>query len=114
MRNKIVKIAEMVLLAVTFPLWFVKLFVDVGYLLNQDGDVVKVVFRYSMYENICDIAPCLAYIAMAIGVFAIVWNMATLRSGNKKLQIVSHIVFGVAIVGWIMLLLNASAVARGY
>ena len=65
MKNKIFNIVEIILSAITFPLWFIKMFVGIGHLPNQEtGEIVEVVFRHSMYENICDGAhPFLAYIA---------------------------------------------------
>ena len=74
MKNKILNIVEFVLSIVTFPLWFIKMFVGIGHLPNQEtGEIVEVVFRHSMYENICDGAhSVLAYIAMAIIIASII------------------------------------------
>ena len=115
MKDKILNIVEIVLSAITFPLWFVNMFVGIGHLPNQAGEIVEVVFRHSMYENICDGAhPFLAYIAMGAISSAIVLNIINLKLSNKKLQIVNNIVFGVAIGLFIILLLYASTVGRGY
>ena len=115
MKNKILNIVEIVLSVITFPLWFIKMFVGIGHLPNQAGEIVEVVFRHSMYENICDGAhPFLAYIAMAVIVSAIALNIVNLKLSNKKLQTISNIVFGMAIGLFIILLLYASTVARGY
>lgn len=116
MKNKILNIVEIVLSAITFPLWFIKMFIGIGHLPNQEtGEIVEVVFRHSMYENICDVShPVLAYIAMAIIIASIVLNVVNLKLSNKKLQTISNIVFGVAIGLFIILLLYASTVARGY
>lgn len=116
MKSKILNIVEIVLSVVTFPLWFIKMFVGIGHLPNQEtGEIVEVVFRHSMYENICDGAhPFLAYIAMAIITASIILNVINLKLSNKKLQTISNIVFGVAIGLFIILLLYASTVARGY
>lgn len=115
MKNKILNIVEIILLVITFPLWFIKMFVGIGHLPNQAGEIVEVVFRHSMYENICDGAhPFFAYIAMAVIVSAIALNVVNIKLSNKKLQTISNIVFGVAIGLFIILLLYASTVARGY
>ena len=115
MKNKILNIVEIILSVITFPLWFIKMFVGIGHLPNQAGEIVEVVFRHSMYENICDGAhPFLAYIAMAVIVSAIALNIVNLKLSNKKLQTISNIVFGVAIGLFIILLLYASTVSRGY
>ena len=116
MKNKILNIVEIVLSAITFPLWFIKMFVGIGHLPNREtGEIVKVVFRHSMYENICDGEnPFLAYIPMAIMIASIILNAVNLKFSNKKLQTISNIVFGTAMGLFIILLLYASTVARGY
>jgi hypothetical protein len=115
MKNRILNVVEIVLSAITFPLWFVKLFVGIGHLPNQSGEIVEVVFRHSMYENICDgVHPFLAYITMAVMSSAIVLNIVNIKFNNKKLQIISNIVFGVAIGLFFVLLLYASTLGRGY
>ena len=116
MKNKILNIVEIVLSAATFPLWLIKIFVGIGHLPNQEtGEIVQVIFHHSMYENICDGAhPSLAYIAMAITIASVVLNVINLKSSNKKLQNTSNILFGLAIGLFIILLLYASTVARGY
>ena len=116
MKNKILNIVEIVLSAITFPLWFIKMFVGIGHLPNQEtGEIVEVVFRHSMYENICDGAhPFLAYIAMATIISEIALNIVNLKLNNKKLQIINNIVFGVAMGLFLVLLLYASTVSRGY
>ena len=115
-KNKILSIVEIVLAAITFPLWFIKMFAGVGHLPNKEtGEIVEVVFRHSMYENICDGAhPFLAYMAMATILFAIILNVANLKLNNKKLLIINNIAFGVAIGLFAILLLYASTVTRGY
>ena len=115
MKNKILNIVEIILSVITFPLWFIKMFVGIGHLPNQAGEIVEVAFRHSMYENICDgTHPFLAYIAMTVIVSAIALNIVNLKLSNKKMQTISNIVFGVAIGLFIILLLYASTVARGY
>ena len=62
MKKAILSIVEIVLSVITFPLWFIKIFVGIGHLPDKEtGEIVEVVFRHSMYENICDGAhPLLA------------------------------------------------------
>ena len=115
MKNKILCIAEIFLSAVTFPLWFVKILVGIGHLPNQSGEIVEVVFRHSIYENICDGAhPFLAYMAMAILSSSIILNLVNLKLKNKKLQLIGNIVFGVAMGLFLILALYASTIGRGY
>ena len=116
MKNKTMNSVEMILTVVTLPLWFIKMFVGIGHLPNQEsGEIVEVIFRHSMYENICDGAhPFLAYIAITIIITSIILSVLNLNLSNKKLHTVSNIVFGVAIGLFIILLLYASTVSRGY
>ena len=115
MKHKVWNIVKIVLSALTFPLWFIKMFVGIGHLPNQSGEIVKVVFHHTMYENICDGAhPILAYTAMVTVIFAITFNIIDLKLSNKKLQSLSNISFGVAIGLFITLLLYASTVTRDY
>lgn len=115
MKSKIVNIAEIVLSAITFPLWFIKMFVGIGHLPNAEGEIVEVIFRHSMYENICDATHhVLAYIAMAAVAASIILNIIDLKLSNKKLQTLGNIVFWVAMGLFIILLLYASTVNRGY
>jgi len=115
MKSKILNIVEIVLSAITLPLWFIKMFVGIGHLPNQEGEIVEVVFRHSMYENICGIShPVIAYIAMAAIIASIVLNAANLKLSNRKLQTIGNVVFGAAIGVFIILLLYASTVHRGY
>ena len=115
MKNKILNNIKIILLALTFPLWFIKMFVGIGHLPNQAGEIVEVVFRHSMYENICDGAhPFLAYMSMAITISAISMNVVNLKLNNKKLRTISNIIFWVAIGLFVVLLLYASSLGRGY
>lgn len=115
MKNKILNIVELVLSVITLPLWFIKMFVGIGHLPNQSGEIVEVVFRHSMYENICDGAhPILIYISITITFFAIVLNGVNFKLSNKNLQIINNIIFGVAIGLFIVLLLFATTLGRGY
>lgn len=93
------------------------MFVGVGHLPDQaTGEIVEVIFRHSMLENVGDLAhPILAYIAMAIAVVSAVINVIALKySDNKKIKITANVTFGVAIVLFLILMLLASTVARGY
>ena len=115
MKRTILNIAKITLSAVTFPLWFIKIFIGIGYLPSKDGEPLKVVFRHSMYENICDGAsPFLVYLAMTTAISAIVLNIVSLKIRSKKLQTIGNIIFGAAIGLFLILMLYASTVARGY
>ena len=116
MKNTIFSISKIVLSLATIPLWFVKMFVGIGHLPNQTGEIVEVIFRHSMLENVGALAnPILAYIAMAIAVVSAFINAIALKySDSMKIKITSNVTFGVAMGFFLILMLLASTVARGY
>ena len=92
------------------------MFIGIGHLPDREtGEIVKVIFRHSMYENVCDgSTPILAYIPMGIMLISILLNVVNLKCNHKKLQTLSNTVFWVAIAAFAILLFYASTVARGY
>ena len=116
MKNTIFSISKIVLSLATIPLWFVKMFVGIGHLPNQTGEIVEVIFRNSMLENVGALEnPILAYIAMAIAVVSAVINAIALKHPNSKgIKITANVAFGVTIGLFLILMLLASTVARGY
>ena len=117
MKNTIFSISKIILSVVTIPLWFVKMFVGVGHLPDQaTGEIVEVIFRHSMLENVGDLShPILAYIVMAIAAVSAFINTIALKySDSKKIKITSNVTFGVAMGFFLILMLLASTVARGY
>ena len=117
MKKHIFYISKIILSVATIPLWFVKIFVGIGHLPDQTtGEIVEVIFRHSMLENVGDLAhPILAYIAMAIAVVSVVMNTFALKSPDSKgIKITANVAFGVAIGLFLILLLLASTIARGY
>ena len=115
MKNKVFAIVKSVLSVATIPLWFVKMFVGVGHLPDQSGKIHEVIFRHSMFENICGgFSPALPWIAMVLALASAVLNLLVLKTDNKKLRVFSNIAFGVAMVAFIVLQLMASTVTRGY
>ncbi len=115
--KKIFPIFKSILSVVTIPLWFIRMFVGVGHLPDQTtGEIVEVIFRHSMLENVGDLThPVLAYISIAISLISAVVNAIVLKfPGNKKLRICSDIAFGTAIGLFLIFLLLAFTVRRGY
>ena len=117
MKKLIISISRIVLSSATIPLWFVKMFVGVGHLPDQaTGEIVKVIFRHSMFENVGDLVhPILAYIAMAIAVVSVIMSSIALKSpDNKGVKATANVAFWVAIGLFLILLLLGSTVSRGY
>ena len=117
MKKHIFSASKIILSMATIPLWFIKIFVGVGHLPDQTtGEIVKVIFRHSMLENVGDLAhPIVVYIAIAIALTSAVMNAVVLKFPNgKTIKITANVAFGVAIGLFLILLLLASTVARGY
>ena len=115
MKNKVFCIVKSLLSAVTVPLWFVKIFKGVGHLPDASGEIHEVIFRHSMFENICDgFSPAPFWIFVVLASVSILLNVLVLKSDSKKMRLWANIAFGVAMVAFIILQLLASTVARGY
>ena len=117
MKKTSLYLMKILILVATVPLWFVKMFEGVGHLFNPEtGGVVDVVFQHSMLENISDgWNPVFAYGSMAVTLAAVVLNVAVLKASNsERLRTSSSIMFWVAAGLFVLLLLLASAVGRGY
>ena len=116
MKKRIFSISKIVLSLATIPLWFVEMFIGVGHLPNQAGEIVEVIFRHSMLENVGDLVhPILAYISMAIAIVSAVINAIALKSPDSKgIKITANVAFGVAIGLFLILMLLASTVSRCY
>lgn len=116
MKKIILPIVEIVLSLLTFPIWFLKLFIGIGYLPNKEtGEIVKTIFHHSMYENICDSTSIfIPYLTMAIIVISIIFNILNLIINSKKLAKISNIIFAISTIFFALLFLYASTVTRGY
>ena len=93
------------------------MFVGVGHLPDQTtGEIVEVIFRHSMFENIGELVyPILAYSVIAITLLSVIMNTIVLLSfDNKAIKITGNGLFVVSIGLFLILLLLASTVARGY
>lgn len=100
------------------PLWFVKFFHVVGHLPGQsDPDtIVQVDFYHSMYENVnADIFGFMFPVSIGLIAISVIFSAVCLKfTSNKKMQTVGHIIFGVTVGAFLLSLLLASTVRRGY
>ena len=99
------------------PMWFAKIFNGVGHLPDQvTGEVVEVIFRHSMFENICDgYNSIFAYVSIVLAVVAAIFNIIALKyRDSERIQKISNIVLGAAVGLFVIMLLLASSVGRGY
>lgn len=116
MKKLIYPIIKITTSLLTIPLWFVKFFVGIGHLPDQNtGEIVEVHFYHSMYENINDLdLGILFYISIIIVLSSVVLSVITTRVSNKKINIISNVFSVVTIVSFLLCLVVASTVARGY
>lgn len=116
MKKVILGVGKIVLSVITIPLWFIKMFVDVGHLPDPSGAVREVIFRYSMLENVAALSlSAFAYLSMALAAGSVIVNILSLKfSDNKKLNATSNILFSCSTALFLILLILASTVARGY
>lgn len=105
----------MLLSALTFPLWFVKMFIDVAVLPDVEGNMHRIIYRYSMYENVCElIGPFFPCLAMAIAASVILLNAINIVLRKKNLQIVCNVMFCLTVALFLFLAFVASCVGRNY
>ena len=117
MKKRTLALIKIVFSIATIPLWFVKMFVGIGHLPDRDtGEIVEVIFRHTMLENIGDlIHPILAYVAMTLACISALMNAIVLKfPDNKAMKLTANVFFGIAIGIFLILLLMASTVSRGY
>ena len=117
MKKQLFNFIKIIFSIANISLWFVPLFKSVGYLPSEIGDNIhRVEFWHTAYENIGDLLhPIVAYISIFISVASIVLSViAIIFSKNKKVNFISNVVFIISITLFIVLLIVASSVGRGY
>lgn len=116
MKKIIIGLSKMILSLVQIPLWFIKLFHDVGHLPNADtGEIDEVHFYHSMFENISDLdCSFFLYISIGLVVLSVSLTIVSIIKNNKKINLSSNMILIISIVSFIIFLIMASTVARGY
>ena len=117
MKKRLINIGEILISLGMIPLWFVKFFHGVGHLPSQsDPDIiVQVDFYHSMYENINADFDFMFPVSMALIALSVIFSAVCLKfPNNKKMQTAGHIIFGITVGVFLLSLLLASTVKRGY
>ena len=115
MKKIIFPIIKILTSILTIPLWFIKFFVGVGHLPDDTGEIVEIHFYHSMYENINDMdLGLLFYIAVILCLSSAILSIITIKVSDKRLYKISDVVFVISIALFLLFLLIASTVARGY
>lgn len=116
MKKIIFPIIKILTSILTIPLWFIKFFVGIGHMPNVDtGKIEEVRFYHSMYENISDMdLGLLFYLSIILVLSSVILSAITIKVSDKRLYKISNVVFIVTISSFLLFLLIASTVARGY
>ena len=84
MKKVILGVGKIALSVITIPLWFIKMFVDVGHLPDPSGAVREVIFRYSMLENVAALSlSAFAYLSMALAAGSVIVNILSPRDSIR-------------------------------
>lgn len=116
----IIEIVKIVINCVTVPLYFIKFFCDEAILpgFNENGEEVihSIYFYYSIFDKIDrEGIGFLLWGAIATIIVSIALSLLSITvKDNKALKIASHIVFGVAVVLFFVLLFIAGSIRYGY
>ena len=116
MKNILLLISKITLSLVQISLWFIKLFHVVGHMPNVDtGKIEEVHFYHTMYENISDLGySFLIYTSMALIILSVFFAIVSFIKNNKKINSVSNIISTISILSFVIFLILASTVSRGY
>ena len=118
MKKTLFNIGKIVILLSLLPLWFAKIFVDVGHFPSKTnpGAIEKAYFYHSMYDNITTMEyDILLYISFTFIAFSVIAAALAIKYKNsRRIQMISHIIFTVTVVMFLLFYLLASTVARGY
>lgn len=118
MKKRLINIGEILISLGLIPLWFVKFFHGVGHLPSQSdpNTIVQVDFYHSMYENVnTDVFGFMFPVSIGLIAVSVIFSAVCLKyPNNKKKQKVGHIIFGITVGVFLLSLLFASTVGRGY
>ena len=117
MKKRMISIGEILISLGLIPLWFVKFFHGVGHLPSQSdpNTIVLVDFYHSMYENKNADFEFMFPVSMALIALSVIFSAVCLKfSNSKKMQAAGHIIFGITVGVFLLSLLLASTVKRGY
>lgn len=116
----IVEIIKIFINCISIPLFFIKFFCDEAVLpgFNENGEEIinRVYYYYSIFDKISrESMAFLLWGAIAIIIASITLSvLSMIIKENKAIKIISHIVFGVAIVLFFVLLFIAGSIRYGY
>ena len=118
MKKLVFNICKIFISSGIIPLWFIKLFHDVGHFQSQNNinEIVRIDFYYSMIDNIKSLdLSFLIYISFALIAISIVTAALSIKCrDNKKISFISNISFVLTLTSFLVFLLLASTVSRGY
>lgn len=116
----IIEVVKILLDCIMIPLYFIKFFCDEAVLpgINENGEEIinSVYYYYSIFDKISrEGMAFLLWGAIAIIIAAITLSVLSMKiKENKALKIASHVVFGISIILFFVLLLIAGSIRYGY
>ena len=116
MKNIILNISKILLSLVTIPLWFVHFFYGSGLVMDPNtNEIIEKVFKHTMFENMQTLdLSFMFYVSIVVVIGSILLAAISIKINDKKINKISNIVSIVTIGLFLLCLLVASTVARGY
>ena len=116
MKKLILNISKIIIAIITIPLWFVDIFHGVGHMPNVDtGKIEEVHFYHSIYENMNSLELSIVfYLFVVVVLSSVVLSIISIKTNNKKINKISNIALIVTLVLFLVCLVVASTVSRGY
>lgn len=116
MKKRVFSIVKLILSAAMIPLCFIKFFCDTGHLPDVNGNVIEHKYYYSVLDNVSALGcPFLVYLTLAFLALSVVFSaIGAVRTGNRILSVTGNVIFIVASAMFLVVLVAASTVARGY
>ena len=117
MKQRIWSFIRMLAVCASVALWFIPFYHGVGHLpsLENPDVIVQVDFYHSAYENLCatnmDFLP---FVYFALAACSVALSAVSFATGGRKLARFSAVMFCITLAILAVLLIAASAVARGY
>ncbi len=115
MKNIILNVVKIILSLTTIPLWFVYFYHDKTSLPNDKGDLVDVVFKHNLYQNMDTLDLIYVfYVFIVIVIVSVVLSVISIKTPDKRTKIISHIVSIITILFFLLCLGIGSTVKRCY
>ncbi len=115
MKKIIFNFVKIILSLTTIPLWFVYFYHDKASLPNDKGNLVDVVFKHNLYQNMDALDLLFVfYVSIVIVIVSVVLSVISIKTTDKRTKIISNIVSISTILFFLFCLGIGSTVQRCY